>query len=125
MIYLASKGITLINAATEEDVTEAVTSDPMKKALVAMQGIFAELEKNLLVKKLKMARDRKKALTGKCEGAPSYEEAMPGITDFIKQCRGEGMTFPAIAERLNGNEVATAKGRKWTGQLVQNVLRKK
>ena len=42
LIYLASKDITLINASTQENVTEAVQSDPMKKALIQIQGIFAE-----------------------------------------------------------------------------------
>lgn len=34
IIYLASKGIRLISARTEEDVTEAVMYDPMKRGQV-------------------------------------------------------------------------------------------
>ena len=37
------KGINLISANTGENVTRAITADPMKKAMVQMQGIFAEL----------------------------------------------------------------------------------
>jgi len=44
LIYLASKGIELISARTEENVTHAIIVDLMKKALVQMQGIFAELD---------------------------------------------------------------------------------
>ena len=81
MIYLASKGITLIAANTGENVTEAITSDPMRKAMVQMQGVFAELDKSMLVKKLRKARDRKRQETGRCEGPkPFYqgsEEANP------------------------------------------------
>ena len=68
LIYLASKGISLISARTESNVTDEVQADPMKKALIQIQGIFAELEKNLLVKKLRNARDRARAENGKCEG---------------------------------------------------------
>ena len=68
LIYLASKGITLINARTEENITEAVMTDPMRKALVQIQGVFAELEKNLLVKKLRVARERIREKKGKCGG---------------------------------------------------------
>ena len=66
LIYLASKGITLINARTGENVTEAIASDPMKKALVQIQGVFAELEKNLLMKKLRTARRARAEVHGKC-----------------------------------------------------------
>ena len=50
---MASKGIDLISARTEAKVTEAVQTDPMRKALVQIQGIFSELEKSLLMKKLR------------------------------------------------------------------------
>jgi DNA invertase Pin-like site-specific DNA recombinase len=50
--YLASKGLTLISANTGEDITAAMMGDPMKRAMVQMQGIFAELDQNMLVAKL-------------------------------------------------------------------------
>ncbi len=68
VVYLASKEITLIGADTDQDITADIMGDPMKKALVQMQGIFSELEKNMLVKKLRNARRRKTNENGKCEG---------------------------------------------------------
>jgi site-specific DNA recombinase len=53
LIYLASKGITLISACTEEDVIAAVHEDPMRKAMLQIQVVFVELGKNLLVRKLR------------------------------------------------------------------------
>ncbi len=50
LIYLASKDIALISANTGENITDAIKADPMKKALVQMQGIFAELDKSMLDK---------------------------------------------------------------------------
>jgi DNA invertase Pin-like site-specific DNA recombinase len=47
LIYLASKGINLISANTGENVTKAISEDPMKKALIQIQGVFAELDKSL------------------------------------------------------------------------------
>jgi hypothetical protein len=40
-------------------------------------GAIAQFEKTSLVAKLKAARDRKKAATGKCGGRKSYVEARP------------------------------------------------
>lgn len=64
LIYLAANDIEVINASTEENVTQAIQSDPMKKAMIQMQGIFAELDKSLLVKKLRLARERKRQEAG-------------------------------------------------------------
>ena len=82
---LTSKGISLISARTESNVTDEVQADPMKKALIQIQGIFAELEKNLLVKKLRNARDRARAEKGKCEGRKSYVEVAPQVIEEIKE----------------------------------------
>src|SRR5258708_6982056 len=70
--YIASKGLTLIAANTGEDITAAMMGDPMKRAMVQMQGIFAELDKNMLVAKLRKARERKKAKDGQCEGRKAF-----------------------------------------------------
>ncbi len=130
LIYLASKGITLICARTEENVTDAVQSDPMKKALIQIQGIFAELEKNLLVKKLRNARDKARE-KGKCEGRPSYKDAAPDVIEAIRRLRrkprtGRRMTYVQVADELNrlGFKRLSdkGKGKPFTGQTVQNIL---
>jgi len=128
LIYLASKGISLISARTEENVTDEVQADPMKKALIQIQGIFAELEKNLLVKKLRNARNRVIAEKGKCGGQPAYSEISPEIIEEIKKLRRKPkgktrMTFIEIAEELNRRGLKTARGKNFTGQIVQNILR--
>ena len=128
LIYMASKGISLISARTEENVTDEVQADPMKKALIQIQGIFAELEKNLLVKKLKNAREKARAEKGKCEGAKSYEEIAPEIIQEIKKLRRKPknenrLSYVQIADKLNERGFKTAKGRQFTGQIVQNILR--
>ena len=70
--YLASKGLALISANTGEDITAALMGDPMRRALVQIQGIFAELDKNLLVAKLRKARERQKAAMGRSEGRKPF-----------------------------------------------------
>lgn len=128
LIYLASKEVTLINASTEENVTQSIQDDPMKKALIQMQGIFAELEKNLLVKKLRKARERKRESEGKCEGRKSYAEAAPEVIQEIKRLRrkpkgsDKRRTYKEIAEELNAKGFKTRTGKAFTGQIVQNIL---
>ncbi|MEN6438546.1 MAG: recombinase family protein, partial [Syntrophobacter sp.] len=129
LIYLASKGITLISARTEENVTEASQADPMKKALIQIQGIFAELEKNLLVKKLRNAREKARAERGKCEGQKGYSGKAPEIIQLIKDLRRKPKgqprrTYVQIAEDLNQRGLKTVKGCPFTGQTVQDILRR-
>jgi DNA invertase Pin-like site-specific DNA recombinase len=126
LVYLASKGIELISARTDENVTEAVMSDPMKKALVQIQGVFAELEKNLLVKKLRSARASKKAASGKCEGRKGYRDSgteAVTVVQEIKRLRRKrnGMkqpTYQQIAGILNESGRTTLDGRPFTAKNV-------
>lgn len=129
LIFLASKGIALFSARTGEDVTAAIQDDPMKKAMIQIQGVFSELEKGLLVKKLRKARDAKREETGKCEGRKSYAEVSPALIKEIKRLRRpygprKGMTFKAIAAYLNSKpEFGTRTGCPWTPQNVQMAIR--
>jgi DNA invertase Pin-like site-specific DNA recombinase len=126
LIYLASKNITLIAANTGENITEAITSDPMRKAMVQMQGVFAELDKSLLVKKLRKARDRVRQETGRCEGPkPFYADS-----DVIREIRRlrrkrkgfKQLTFNQVADRLNEMGIRSATGRPFTGNSVSTIM---
>lgn len=135
IIYLASKGITLIDARTGENVTKAVNDDPMKKAMIQMQGIFAELEKNLLVKKLRLARESKRMDAGKCEGRRGWND-LPDKRDVIlgkikalrrKPKLGKRLTYVEVANQLNqlaknDDIYKTITKKPWTGAMIQNFL---
>ena len=126
LIYLASKGIRLISARTEEDVTQAIEQDPMKKALIQIQGVFSELEKNMLVKKLRIARNRKKAETGKCEGRKSLKEVDPELLKEIKRLRRKRpgqkrMSYQKVADKLNEQGFRTMTGKEFTRANVFRI----
>ncbi len=137
IIYLASKGIILIDARTEEDVTEAINADPMKKALIQMQGIFAELEKNLLVKKLRVARESQRLAQGKCEGRKGWNDQPEKRNAILGQIKGlrrkpkgqKRITFVETADRLNDlaktdDIYSTISGKPWSGAMVQNFIQR-
>jgi DNA invertase Pin-like site-specific DNA recombinase len=97
LVYLAAKGITLWNASTGENVTEAVKADPMKKAVIQIQGVFAELEKSLLVNWLAKAKERKRAENANARARRagmilrSSGSSWPGSTP--KECRRRSRAF--------------------------------
>ena len=96
----------------------------MKKALIQMQGIFAELDKSMLIKRLSKARQKVKKETGRCEGQKPYG-ATPQEAEILKRVRymrrsskyQSGMTYQAIADKLNEEGIATKRGRQWTPVL--------
>ncbi len=133
LVYLVSKGITLINARTGENVTEAISSDPMRKALIQIQGVFAELEKNLLVKKLRLAREDIRKKRGKCEGKKGFRDDPEYQTLLLEEIRklrrkprgGKRKTFVQVAEELNSMDgMGTFSGVPWTGPAVQNFMQR-
>ncbi len=126
LIYLASKGIELISARTEENVTQAAMADPMRKALIQIQGVFAELEKNLLVKKLSEARKRVREQDGKCEGRKSIKEVDPELLEAIKRLRrkkhvSKPMSYAKIAQKLNEEGYRTISGKLFTRANVHRI----
>ncbi len=129
LIYLASKSIVILNATTGENITEAINSDPMKKAIIQIQGVFSELEKSLLVKRLKKSRQRIKAEIGKCEGRKGWDEIDPErkaevlklVRRLRRKPRGGGIqkSYQDVSDHLNGKGIETLQGGEWSPQLVR------
>lgn len=122
--YLASKGIALISANTNEDITAALMGDPMRRAMVQVQGIFAELDKNMLIAKLRKARERKKEKTGKGEGRHAYGEKTgeAEILAEILDLDRRGLSCRNVASALNKKQLPTRAGGPWLGSTVAKIL---
>lgn len=126
-----SKGLTLLSADTQQDVTAAFMGDPMLKAMIQVQGVFAELDKSMLVAKLRKAREAKKAKTGRCEGRKPYgfyegEEALvKRIKQLHRKPRGEKRLGPyQIARILNQEGWPTRNAEQWYGSHVTAILKR-
>lgn len=117
-LYAVDQGA-LIDLATDE-------GDPMRKAIRQIMGVMAELDKSMIVKKLRAARDRKRAATGRCEGPlpfGSRPKEKP-IIAYITACRKQGMSYSKIASELNTeHESGLIEIGGWTRSRVQGILR--
>ena len=83
---------------------------------------FSQFEKTSLVAKLKAARDRKKAVTGKCGGRKTYAEARPDVVLLAKQMHGQGMSLRKISAELATRGYVTAGGKPYVASAVQTML---
>ena len=124
IFYLASKRIEIISCDTGENVTQAMMGDPMKAALVQMQGIFSELEKKMLVAKLARARKRIRERTGKCEG-PKWFGELPGESEtlaFILRLAQDGLNGAEITRRLNQEGYRPRSAQRWHQVSVDKIV---
>lgn len=124
-----SKGFMLISAMEGPNLCK---DDPTRKLIRQVFGGVAEYEKTMLVMKLRAARERKKAETGKCEGRKGYNETLEGRaiirrinTSRRKRKHHKRRTWQQIADQLNADGILTMDGRQWTLQRVQQTYNTK
>jgi len=115
-------GFELISVA-EPDL---LSDDPTRKLMRQFMGAIAEWEKSMIVRKLRAARSRMKAKTGRCEGRKPYG-AYPGEQATIERMmalRAEGLAYDVIADRLNDEGIRTrTAGKRWFGMAVSRILK--
>jgi DNA invertase Pin-like site-specific DNA recombinase len=119
---MKARGIDVISA-TEPDLCG---DDPTRKLIRQMLGAFAEYEKSGIVAKLRGARQRMKATTGRCEGQKPYgfhpgEAAV--LEEILRQRDTERRSAKAIAEHLNDDCIAPRRGKAWHPHVVAKILR--
>jgi DNA invertase Pin-like site-specific DNA recombinase len=117
-------GISLISALEGADLLD---NDATRKLVRQILGAIAEYEKTMMVQKLRVARQRKKAKTGKCEGRKSYKEKVPETVAYIRRLRRrpkgkKRRTYKEISVLLNLEGISTLNGQAWNLQTVKNVL---
>lgn len=107
--------------------------DPMRTALRQIVGVFAELDRRLIVKRLRNGRMTKANRGGYSVGAPRFGWRAEGgelVTDpeeqaTIKRMRSlkrKGMSLEGIAATLNSEGLRPRRGLKWYAKTVSRVL---
>ena len=117
---LRKSGFDLISVI-EPDLCQ---DDPTRKLMRQIIGAIAEYEKAMIVIRLRGARQRKKARTGRCEGRKPYGY-YPGekkVTERMRALRNEGLGFDRVASKLNKEGSRTRKGTLWHGFTVNRIL---
>jgi DNA invertase Pin-like site-specific DNA recombinase len=122
--YLKDAGITLIAA----DSPDAFLDDtPTAVMIRQILGSVSQFEKAMLVAKLKGARDRKKAVTGKCGGRKSYEERSPEMVALAKKLarypiNGRKRSLRDVATALEAAGHVTTDGQRYAATAVARMI---
>jgi len=119
---LKRHGFELVSVA-EPDLC---SDDPSRKLMRQIMGAFHEYEKQMIVVKLRGARQRKKLNEGSCEGRKPYG-SYPGESETLKRIQelhASGETATAIAGQLRAEGRKTRSGRDWLQPTVSKILKR-
>jgi DNA invertase Pin-like site-specific DNA recombinase len=116
---LQQRGISLLS--TEEP--DLLNDDPTRVLLRQFLGAIAQYEKSMIVLKLRGARQRAKAKTGRCEGRKPYgtRKGESETIDQIKELRKQGLPLVAIARVLNSGGTKSRAGN-WHPTQISRIL---
>jgi DNA invertase Pin-like site-specific DNA recombinase len=122
--FLRDAGITLIAA----DSPDAFLDDtPTAVMIRQILGSVSQFEKAMLVAKLKGARERKKAETGKCGGRKSYVERSPAMVALARKLarypvNGRKRSLRDIAAELERVGHVTSDGKRYAAAAIARMV---
>jgi DNA invertase Pin-like site-specific DNA recombinase len=121
---LKSRGITLVPVdAPNHFVDETPTAVMVRQIL----GAVSQFEKATLVWKLRVARERRRAKAGKCEGRKSHAEARPEVVRMArrharKPRNGTRPSYRKIAALLAEQGHVSASGKPFGPSAIRSML---
>jgi DNA invertase Pin-like site-specific DNA recombinase len=118
---LRKRGFDLISVA-EPDLC---SNDPSRVLMRQIFGSIAQYDRAMTVAKLRGARERMRAKTGRCEGRKAFG-SRPGegdIIDRMKALRRGGMAVDKVAAVLNTEGAKPRAGQQWYPTTVYRILK--
>ncbi|HEY1946487.1 MAG TPA: recombinase family protein [Bryobacteraceae bacterium] len=117
---LRKHGFTLVSVA-EPDL---MATDPTRVLVRQMMGAVAQYDKSQTVLKLRGARQRMKAKTGRCEGRKpyGYYDGELATVERMKALRDTGLGFDRIAAQMNSEGIETRTRGRWHGLMINRIL---
>lgn len=120
-------------AADQGEILADDESDPMRTFVRQVMGAAAQLERGLIVKRLKAGRAAKRDRGGYAGGAPAFglvavdgglvvNDAEAAVLDRINEMHAAGMSLRAIAAALNDDGVPAKRGGRWQANTVARMV---
>jgi DNA invertase Pin-like site-specific DNA recombinase len=117
--YLKDAGITLIAA---ESPSAFLDDTPTARLIRQILGAVSEFEKAQVVNKLKGARERIKAETGKCGGRKSHAEKNPELVARVKCLAQDNVSLRGIALLLEKDGILNGQGSPYSASAIKSML---
>lgn len=122
-----------LHSADLGEVLRDDPDDPMRTAMRQMAGVFAELDRGMVVKRMRDGRRAKAAQGGRAVGpAPFGYLAKDGMLHLVpaeqraltrmRELRDQGCTMAQIADALAAEGHPTKRGGGWSSPVVSRIL---
>jgi len=133
LAYVWDHGAKCFTVEDDGEVVQDDPNDPMRTAMRQMRGVFAELERAMLVKRMQDGRRTKAADGGYAYGAPPLGKravaknlvADPSETKTVKritQLHRQGNSLRQIAQVLEDEGCRTKRGGRWHPVTIARIL---
>lgn len=122
--------------ADSGEVLQDDPDDPMRTALRQVVGVFAELDRRMIVKRMRDGRTAKAETGRKAVGAYAYgtrgegrgrsrdavlDEGEQRAVQRIAELRAAGESYRAVAAVLDAEGLRPRRAEKWSAAAVRNV----
>jgi DNA invertase Pin-like site-specific DNA recombinase len=118
---LKSKGISLVPVDAPTHFEEDTPTARMVRGVIA---VISQFEKESLVLKLRAARDRKRRLTGRCEGNPAWLPVTADVRSIAHDLARDGLSMRAIGRALADRGMRAPSGRAYSSSSVKAMLKR-
>jgi DNA invertase Pin-like site-specific DNA recombinase len=124
ILALIERGVTVLTSSGDD---LCHTEDEFKIAMRQIAGTFAQLEKTRLVRKLRAARERKRATGQKVEGRKSHAELNPELVALARRLhrkdrQGNRQSLRNIAAELAAQGHVSAAGTALSPSIVRTLI---
>jgi len=118
---LKDHGIELIPVDAPTHFTDETPTAVMLRTIISA---VSQYEKDALVLKLRLARDRKRRETGRCGGNPNWVPLPEEVIVAAHQARARGVSLREVSKILFAQGFAAKSGRPYGAGSVANMLRR-
>jgi DNA invertase Pin-like site-specific DNA recombinase len=116
-----------------EDASDLDDDGPYRTAMRQMMGVFGQLEKAMIVRRLKAGRRLKADRGGYAYGSPPYgqksddhelvpDEQEQATIDRIKQLHADGQSFRSMAAVLTAEGHRPKRSDRWHSTSIRNIV---
>ena len=115
------------------EVVQDDPDDPMRTAMRQMVGVFSELERAMITKRLRNGRREKAAQGGYAQGRPPFgyraeggelvpDKAEQDALKVMRRMRDRGSSYREIASALTDKGISPRQSERWHPQTVARIV---
>lgn len=115
------------------EITPDDPDDPMRTAMRQMAGVFAQLDRAMVIKRLRNGRQTKAERGGFAYGSPPFgwrsegRELVPepgeqAVLVRVRALRGEGQSIRLIADTLTAEGLTPKRGGQWHPETLRRII---